>query len=100
MPSTALSERAVRAAPATHLTPHQVAGRPAHHCAEDVWQYNVRHDTSRRVAQCLPREELANAQLTYQFVIPSDDAWPAALADLGADCPLGLWVRGHEQVPG
>ncbi|WP_030184398.1 DNA-processing protein DprA [Streptomyces sp. NRRL S-813] len=34
-----------------------------------------------------------------RFVIPSDDVRPAALADLGADCPLGLWVRGHEQLP-
>ncbi|MEU6653387.1 DNA-processing protein DprA [Streptomyces sp. NPDC046900] len=99
MPSTALSERAARAALATHFTPHQVAVRLAHHSPEDVWQYSVRHDASGRLAEYMPREELANAQLTCQFVIPSDDVWPAALADLGADCPLGLWVRGHEQLP-
>ncbi|WP_181383981.1 DNA-processing protein DprA [Streptomyces sp. NWU339] len=99
MPSTALSERAARAALAAHFAPHQIAGHLAHHSAEDVWQYGVRHDASGRLAQYKPREELANAQLTCQFVIPSDDVWPAALADLGANCPLGLWVRGHEQLP-
>ncbi|MCX5336867.1 DNA-processing protein DprA [Streptomyces sp. NBC_00140] len=54
---------------------------------------------SGRLAQYKPPEELANAQLTGQFVIPSDDVWPAALTDLGTHCPLGLWVHGHEQLP-
>jgi DNA processing protein len=99
VPSPALSERAARAALAAHFPPHQVAARLAHHCAEDVWQYGVDHDASGRLAQYKPCEELANAQLTCQFVMPSDDVWPAALADLGAHCPLGLWVRGHEQLP-
>ncbi|MFI9283226.1 DNA-processing protein DprA [Streptomyces sp. NPDC053076] len=99
MPSTALSERAARAALAAHFPPHQVAAHLAHHSAEEVWQYGVDHDASGRLAQYKPHEELANAQLTCQFVIPSDDVWPAALADLGPDCPLGLWVRGHEQLP-
>ncbi|MET8030936.1 DNA-processing protein DprA [Streptomyces avermitilis] len=25
--------------------------------------------------------------------------WPAALADLGPACPLGLWVRAHDRLP-
>ncbi|OIJ99018.1 hypothetical protein BIV25_10960 [Streptomyces sp. MUSC 14] len=79
--------------------PHQVAAPLAHHCAEDVWQNRVRTDATGRLAQYKPREELANSQLTYRFVIPSDDEWPASLADLGPHCPLGLWVRGHEQLP-
>ncbi|MFJ9544124.1 hypothetical protein ACIRPX_43945 [Streptomyces sp. NPDC101225] len=99
MPSTTLSERAARAALAAHFPPHQVATHLAHHPAEEVWHYGVDHDASGRLAQYKPREELANAQLTCQFVIPSDDAWPAALADLDPNRPLGLWVRGHEQLP-
>ncbi|MET8808637.1 DNA-processing protein DprA [Streptomyces sp. NPDC004546] len=80
MPSTALSERTARAALAAHFSPHQVATHLAHHPAEDVWQYGVDHDASTPPAVSYwPREELANAQLT--------------------DRPLGLWVRGHEQLP-
>ncbi|WP_026179440.1 DNA-processing protein DprA [Streptomyces hokutonensis] len=78
--------------------PAQVAAQLAQHSPEDVWQYGVDHDASGRLTQYRPREELANAQLTYRFVIPSDDTWPAALADLGPGCPLGLWVRGHQQL--
>ncbi|MEU6610303.1 DNA-processing protein DprA [Streptomyces shenzhenensis] len=99
MPTTVLSERAARAALTAHFPPHHVAAHLAHHSAKDVWQYGVDHDASGRLAQYKPREKLANAQLTCQFVIPPDDVWPAALADLGPDCPLGLWVRGHEQLP-
>ena len=98
MPGTGMSERAARAALAVHFTPDQVAAQLAQHSAEDVWQYGVDHDASGRLAQYRPREELANAQLTCRFVIPSDDAWPASLSDLGTGCPLGLWVRGHEQL--
>ena len=98
MPGTGMSERAGRAALAVHFAPDQVAAQLAQHSAEDVWQYGVDHDASGRLAQYRPREELANAQLTCRFVIPSDDAWPASLSDLGTGCPLGLWVRGHEQL--
>ncbi|MFE2566209.1 DNA-processing protein DprA [Streptomyces mirabilis] len=34
-----------------------------------------------------------------RFLIPSDAQWPAALADLGSACPLGLWVRGYDRLP-
>ncbi|MEU8907895.1 DNA-processing protein DprA [Streptomyces mirabilis] len=36
--------------------------------------------------------------MSCQFVIPSDEVRPAALADLGPDCPLGLWARGDDQL--
>jgi hypothetical protein len=75
VPSTALSERAA------HFPPHQAAAHLAYHSAEEVWQYGVDHDASGRLTQYKPREELANAQLTCQFVIPSDGVWPAALAE-------------------
>ncbi|MFD7283478.1 DNA-processing protein DprA [Streptomyces sp. NPDC059862] len=99
MPSAALSERAARAALAAHFTPDQLAADLAQLSAEEVWQQRVRHDGSGRLAQYKPRDELANAELTCQFIIPSDQVWPAALADLGPDCPLGLWVRGDDQLP-
>ena len=33
------------------------------------------------------------------LLIPEDDAWPAALADLGEEAPLGLWFRGSGTLP-
>ena len=34
-----------------------------------------------------------------RFLIPGDDAWPAALADLGDSSPLGLWALGPAAIP-
>lgn len=34
------------------------------------------------------------AAMKLQVLIPGDEYWPTQLADLGADCPLALWVRG------
>ncbi|MEU0949855.1 DNA-processing protein DprA [Streptomyces canus] len=99
MPNSALPERAARAALAAHFPPHEVAAQLAQHSAEKVWHDAVRRDTTGRLVHYRPREELANAQLTCRFVIPSDDVWPAALDSLGTGTPLGLWVRGHQQLP-
>lgn len=33
------------------------------------------------------------AQKSIDFIIPSDDAWPKSLDDLGASAPFGLWVN-------
>ncbi|MDO5026125.1 MAG: DNA-processing protein DprA [Trueperella sp.] len=35
------------------------------------------------------------AAMKLQLLIPGDEFWPAQLTDLGADCPLALWVRGE-----
>ncbi|GAB1331779.1 DNA-processing protein DprA [Streptomyces sennicomposti] len=99
MPEPALPERAARAALAAHFTPDQVAADLADYSPAEVWQRRVRRDNSGRLAQYKPREELDNATLTCPFVIPSDEVWPTALADLGPHCPLGLWVRGDDQLP-
>ncbi len=64
-----------------------------------MWDRRVRHDGSGRLAHYRPHEEPAQAELTCQFVIPSDGEWPTALADLGPACPLSLWVRGRERLP-
>ncbi|MFC9932327.1 DNA-processing protein DprA [Streptomyces sp. NPDC127190] len=98
MPESTLSERAARAALAAHFAPDQVAADLADHCAAEVWQRHVRRDSSGRLAQYKPQEELDRATLTCRFVIPSDEVWPTALADLGPHCPLGLWVRGSDQL--
>lgn len=34
-----------------------------------------------------------------EFLIPEDDRWPTALADLGDAAPLGLWTLGSARVP-
>ncbi|NUK21655.1 DNA-processing protein DprA [Streptomyces lunaelactis] len=99
MPSPALSERAARAALAAHFTPAQLAADLSQFSAQEVWEQRVRRDTSRRLSEYKPTDELANAQLSCRFIIPSDEVWPAGLADLGPDCPLGLWARGHDQLP-
>ncbi|MCX4596790.1 hypothetical protein OG819_46300 [Streptomyces sp. NBC_01549] len=89
MPSPVLPERAA------HFTPAQLAAALAQFSAQEVWEQRVRHDNSGRLAQYKPTEELDNAQLSCQFVIPSDEVWPAALADLGPDCP---WVCGPAEA--
>ncbi|MFM9499752.1 DNA-processing protein DprA [Streptomyces galilaeus] len=99
MPSPALPERAARAALAAHFTPAQLATELAQFSAQELWEQRLRHDNSGRLAQYKPAEELDNAQLSCEFVIPSDETWPAALADLGPDCPLGLWARGGDRLP-
>jgi DNA processing protein len=97
--SPALPERAARAALAAHFTPAELAAELAQFSAQEVWKQRVRHDHSGRLAQYKPTDELDNAQLSCQFIVPSDEVWPAALADLGPDCPLGLWTRGQDQLP-
>ncbi|MFE9769780.1 DNA-processing protein DprA [Streptomyces sp. NPDC005808] len=94
-----MSDRAVLAALSAHFTPDQVAADLARNSPTDVWQRRVRLDNTGRLAQYRPEHELSNAQLSCRFVIPSDAQWPAALGDLGPDCPLGLWARGHDRLP-
>ncbi|MFE1840729.1 DNA-processing protein DprA [Streptomyces sviceus] len=98
MPAHALSERAARAALAAHFAPGHLAAELHEYTPAEVWDRHVRSDGSGRLASYRPSEELAQAELTCPFVIPSDQEWPTALADLGVACPLGLWVRGRERL--
>ncbi|WP_406834821.1 DNA-processing protein DprA [Streptomyces sp. AHU1] len=98
MPSSALSERAARAALAANFTPEQVTADLAQHSPAEVWEQRVSRDNTGRLTQYRPEAELANAQLTCRFLIPSDPQWPAVLTDLGPASPLGLWVRGHDRL--
>ncbi|MEH0433923.1 DNA-processing protein DprA [Streptomyces stelliscabiei] len=98
MPAHALSERAARAALAAHFAPGQLAAELDEYTPAEVWDRRVRSDGSGLLASYRPREELAQAELTCPFIIPSDEEWPTALADLGPACPLGLWVRGRERL--
>ena len=34
-----------------------------------------------------------------RFIIPEDESWPAALADLSDSVPLGLWALGTPDFP-
>lgn len=98
MPAHALSERAARATLAAHFTPGQLAADLTEYTPAEVWDRRVRSDGSGLLASYRPSEELAQAELTCPFVIPSDEEWPTALADLGPACPLGLWVRGRDRL--
>lgn len=51
-----------------------------------------------RVPDLVPARDLATMQrLGGRLLIPSDQLWPAQLADLGLQEPLCLWWRGLEQ---
>ncbi|MFD5814688.1 DNA-processing protein DprA [Streptomyces sp. NPDC127038] len=99
MPSSALSERAARAALSANFAPEQINADLAQHSPAEVWEQRVRRDNTGRLAQYRPEAELSNAQLTCRFLIPCDPQWPARLTDLGPATPLGLWARGHEHLP-
>lgn len=51
-----------------------------------------------RIPDLAPERDLATmARLGGRLIIPSDDLWPAQLADLGLQEPICLWWRGLEQ---
>ncbi|MET8411724.1 DNA-processing protein DprA [Streptomyces sp. NPDC005195] len=94
-----MPDRASLAALSVYFTPDEVAADLTRYAPAEVWQQRVSLDHTGRLAQYRPEDELTRAQLSCRFVIPSDPQWPAALSDLGRDCPLGLWVRGYEHLP-
>jgi DNA processing protein len=55
-----------------------------------------------RIPDLAPERDLATmARLGGRLIVPSDDFWPAQLADLGIQEPICLWWRGLEQeLPG
>src|SRR5699024_3649779 len=54
----------------------------------------------RRSAYLDPEQALHTmSNLGGGFLIPEDDQWPAALADLKSTEPLGLWTLGQQAVP-
>ncbi|GGV52394.1 hypothetical protein GCM10010245_82470 [Streptomyces spectabilis] len=99
MPENTLSDRAALAALSTHFRPEQVASDLASMPPNEVWRQRALRDVSGRLAGYTPPDVLADARTACPFIIPSDPQWPAALDDLGPACPLGLWVRGHDQLP-
>lgn len=51
-----------------------------------------------RIPDLAPERDLATmARLGGRLLVPSDDFWPAQLADLGLQEPICLWWRGLEQ---
>ncbi|MEW9869901.1 DNA-processing protein DprA [Arthrobacter sp. HS15c] len=51
-----------------------------------------------RIPDLAPERDLATmARLGGRLLVPSDDLWPAQLADLGLQEPICLWWRGLEQ---
>jgi DNA processing protein len=55
-----------------------------------------------RIPDLAPERDLSTmARLGGRLIIPSDELWPAQLADLGIQEPICLWWRGQEQqLPG
>lgn len=53
-----------------------------------------------RAAHLAPERDLVTLhRLGGGLLIPEDAAWPAGVADLGAQAPLGLWFRGTGTLP-
>lgn len=51
-----------------------------------------------RIPDLAPERDLATmGRLGGRLIIPSDELWPAQLADLGIQEPMCLWWRGQEQ---
>ena len=51
-----------------------------------------------RIPDLAPERDLATmARLGGRLIVPTDDLWPAQLADLGIQEPICLWWRGLEQ---
>ena len=51
-----------------------------------------------RIPGLAPERDLATmARLGGRLIVPSDELWPAQLADLGIQEPICLWWRGMEQ---
>ncbi|GAA0611275.1 hypothetical protein GCM10010394_46350 [Streptomyces crystallinus] len=98
MPSPRLSERAARAALAAHFSPTQLADELSGFSPQEVWKQRLSRDSSGRLPRYSPAGGLHAT--SGRFLIPSDEAWPAALTDLGPHCPLGVWVRGADRLPG
>jgi DNA processing protein len=54
---------------------------------------------ARRVTRADPVVDLGAARRAgARFVCPGDGDWPGQLDDLGAQRPLGLWVRGRPSL--
>jgi DNA processing protein len=55
-----------------------------------------------RIPDLAPERDLSTmTRLGGRLIIPSDELWPAQLADLGIQEPICLWWRGQEQqLPG
>lgn len=53
-----------------------------------------------RVPDLAPHRDLETiARFGGRFIIPEDREWPDGFEDLGAQAPIGLWVRGEERLP-
>jgi DNA processing protein len=60
----------------------------------------------RAMGRWLPRRRLADlvralesaARCGARLVVPDDQEWPEALADLGDHAPVALWVRGDPRI--
>ncbi|MEU6680857.1 DNA-processing protein DprA [Streptomyces sp. NPDC046925] len=92
------NERAARAALAAHFTPAQTGAAADDFDPAEEWGRRVEADRSGRLGRHRPAAELQRGELTARFLIPGDPEWPAQLADMGENCPLGLWVRGNPDV--
>ncbi|MFE7759381.1 DNA-processing protein DprA [Streptomyces sp. NPDC057429] len=89
------SERAARAALSHFSRPESVAAELARLGPVELWAKLIEADPIGRPRDYEPEKELATAELTADFVIPGDAAWPAALDSLGEARPLGVWTRGQ-----
>src|SRR4051794_38539879 len=54
------------------------------------------HQLQKSAHLATPERDLeVAAAMGARLVCPGDDEWPASMAVLGAEEPIGLWVRGQ-----
>lgn len=75
-------------------------GAPSTDDPVQVWESLLAEDAhpslARRAAELdLDQVVTATEAAGARFVVPGDDEWPAGLAALGQDQPLGIWVAGE-----
>ena len=112
-PDTTRDDRVARAALSRLTEPgdlrvqrvvHQLGAAQVHALLRDERDLDgVLTDIAQRLRGHDPERELADAERAgIRFVVPGDDEWPDALADLDraepvdrqGGAPLGLWLRG------
>jgi DNA processing protein len=71
----------------------QVGSEPASVSTEALKRWRPRIQRSWTLEWAID-ERIRQIGRGIRFIIPSDEAWPNGLADLGYNAPLGLFVRG------
>jgi DNA processing protein len=77
--------------PGAALSPPRGKSRESMRAAMERWRIRLPELPS-------PEEVLAFRESGIRLIVPGDPEWPGQLADLGADQPYALWLRGNADL--